>query len=303
MDIVDSQVHVFFTLDLEETVAAMNAIGIQSVIIDEYWGTGPSGELLPAASLRSGGQRPLSPLAQAAVLKHPDRFGILQRVERTDPALASWVSVLADFPGCKAVRLITNDRTELQALANGDYDDIMRLAQRHDFAVNFFGQGAAAALDGVLSRFPDVRCVLDHCGAPASQADWDAILSAGRSHPNLWLKWSHAHWWFEAGPYPYAGLQAQLIRALDAFSRERVMWASDFTHERLGRSWGELLFYLRDSQLLSEIDKGWLLGRAARIAYRWPAPAEAFSPPHLARLGPLPYQEVIPAPAAQQIEN
>lgn len=134
------------------------------------------------------------------------------------------VSVLADVPGCKAVRLITTNRTGLQALADGDYDDIMRLAQRHDCAQNFFGQGAAAALDGVLSRFPDVRCVLDHCGAPASSADWETILSAGRSHPNLWLKWSHAHWWFEARPYPYAGLQAQLIRALDAFSPERLMW-------------------------------------------------------------------------------
>jgi len=86
MDIVDSQVHVFFTLDLKETLAAMNAIGILTVVIDEYWGAGLSGELLPAASLRSGGQRPLSPLAQAAVLKIPDRFAILQRVERADPA-------------------------------------------------------------------------------------------------------------------------------------------------------------------------------------------------------------------------
>lgn len=67
--------------------------------------------------------------------------------------------------------------------------------------------------------------------------------------------------------------------------------ASDFTHERLGSSWGELLFYLRDSQLLSEIDKKWLLGRAARIASRWPAPAEAFSPPRLERLNPLSHQE------------
>ncbi|OPY96637.1 hypothetical protein A5906_01815 [Bradyrhizobium sacchari] len=301
MDIVDSQVHAFFTLGLDETLAAMNAIGIQSVIIDEYWGDGPRGEL-PSASLRTGGQRPISPLAQAAVLKHPDRFAILQRVERTDPALASWFSILADTPGCKAVRIITIDPTELRALVDGDYDEILQLARRHDLTVNVFGRSAYAALEGVLSRFPDVRCVLDHCGAPASSVDWEAILSAGRSHANLWLKWSHAHRWFEAGPYPYVDLQAQLIRALDAFGPERLMWASDFTHDRLGSSWGELLFYLRDSLLLSESDKEWLLGRAARTAYRWPAPAEAFSQPHLTRLNSIPYQKLIPAPGAQELK-
>jgi hypothetical protein len=36
MDIVDSQIHLFLTMDTDGAIAAMNSIGIQAALIDEF---------------------------------------------------------------------------------------------------------------------------------------------------------------------------------------------------------------------------------------------------------------------------
>ena len=38
MDIVDSQIHLFLTMNADAAIAAMNSIGIQAALIDEFWG-------------------------------------------------------------------------------------------------------------------------------------------------------------------------------------------------------------------------------------------------------------------------
>lgn len=288
MDIVDAQVHVFYTLQLDETIAVMNALGIQSVVIDEFWAYTRTRKAIPNAELPGGVLRPVSPLAQAAVLQYPDRFSILQRVEREDPDLGALLSVLGSTPGCRSIRINTRDRAEREALSSGGYDDMLKLAQRHGLAVSILGNDTAAVVRAPLVRFPGVNFVLDHCGTPASPAQWGETLALGKL-PNVWLKWSHGHHYFDPGPYPFLGLQAQLARALEAFGQERVIWASDFTHNRAGATWAELLFYLRESTQLSQGDKEWLFSRAARTLYRWPAPATPAVAPHVARMpSPLP---------------
>ena len=289
MDIFDAQVHVFYTLQLDETIAVMNALGIQSVIIDEFWAYTKTRKAIPNVELPNGVLRPVSPLAQAAALQYPERFSILQRVERLDSDLPAVFAILGSTPGCRAIRITTRDPVERKALADGGYDELLKLAQRHDLAVSVLGNDIAAPLRAPLARFPGVNFVLDHCGSPESPAAWDNILALGK-FSNAWLKWSHGHHFFDAGPYPYAGLQTQLARALNAFGKERVIWASDFTHNRTGATWAELLFYLRESANLSQGDKEWLFSRAARTLYRWPAPTTPAVAPHVAR---LPFRPVI----------
>ncbi|MBI2290083.1 MAG: amidohydrolase family protein [Betaproteobacteria bacterium] len=284
MDIVDAQVHVFYTLQLNETLAVMNALGIQSVVIDEFWAyESVRKAAVPYAPLPNGVLRPLSPLAQAAALLHPERFSFIQRVDRKDVQLAELFAILASSPGCRSIRIDTRATAERASLAAGGHDDLLHYAQRHDLVVSVLGRETGGTMRGALERFPEVNFVLDHCGAPQSMTQWDEVLALGK-FPNCWLKWCHGHHFFEAGPYPYAGLQEQLARALEAFGTERVIWASDFTHNRAGATWAELLFYLRESNSLSQGDKEWLLGRAARQLYRWPPPAVPFVAPHVSRV-------------------
>lgn len=281
MDIVDAQVHVFYTLQLSETLAVMDALGIQSVMIDEFWAySADRKSAMPNAILPGGVPRPLSPQAQAAALQHPERFSYLQRVNRRDPQLGELFAILGSSPGCRSIRIDTRDEAERAAMEGGAYDPLLSYAQQYGLAVSILGRETATAMRGPLERFPGVNFVLDHCGSPQSLAQWDEILALG-SFSNCTLKWSHGHHFFNAGAYPYPGLQAQLARALDSFGKERVIWASDFTHNRAGATWAELLFYLRETTALSQGDKEWLFGRAARRVYRWPAPAVPAVPLHV----------------------
>ena len=214
MDIVDAQVHVFYTLPMNETLAVMNALGIQSVVIDEFWAYEPANKAaIPYSALPGGVKRPVSPLAQAATLLHPERFSYLQRVERKDPQLAELFAILGSSPGCRSIRVDVRAKAERAALAANDYDDVLRHAQRQDLVVSVLARETGTAMRGVLERFPEVRFVLDHCGSPQSMSEWDEVLALGRFR-NCWLKWCHGHHFFDAGPYPYAGLQEQLARAL-----------------------------------------------------------------------------------------
>jgi predicted TIM-barrel fold metal-dependent hydrolase len=271
MDIVDAQVHVFYAMGEQGTLAVMQALGIQGLVIDELWRHTAEGASWPFRDFGKGVRRFMTPQAQAAALRHPDRFALLQRITRHDPDLPSLFSVLGDTPGCRAVRINLRAREERQAFRDGGYDALLGLAQRHGLAVCLLihGRDVVEVLRKTIARFPDVRFVLDHLGNPKAPEQWDDVLTLS-ALKNLWLKWCHGHHFFEAGPYPYPGLQKELARALDAYGAQRMAWASDFTHDRGGQTWGDLFYYVRESSLLSEGDKEWLLGRSAREVFNWP---------------------------------
>ena len=204
----------------------------------------------------------------------------LQRVSRHDPDLAALFAILGSSPGCRSVRIDVREPAESQAIRDGGYDELLGLAQKYDLPTSVLGRDTAAAIRGTVARFPDVRFIVDHCGFVRNAEQWDEVLSLGK-YRNVWLKWSHAHRAFGVAEYPFAEFRPQLARAIGAFGVERVLWASDFTHnqkhDRGPNVWAELLYCIRDNPSLSEGDKEWLLGRAARRLFRWETPAMAAS--------------------------
>jgi predicted TIM-barrel fold metal-dependent hydrolase len=66
-----------------------------------------------------------------------------------------------------------------------------------------------------------------------------------------------------------------LRRAIDAFGADRIMWASDYTQARteMGITWAQALYYVLESDQLSETEKEWLLGGSVRKALHWPKAA------------------------------
>jgi L-fuconolactonase len=275
VDIVDAQVHVFHKHTEAQAIAAMDALGINSVVIDEVWTFEADETITPCRKFPNGAKRALTPLSQAATLKFPNRFSLLQRVGRDDPDLATLLAVLSATPGCRAVRIDGRDRSEQQALSDGGYDDLLRLARRYGFPVFILmvGPDVAATTRTISRRFSDVQFILDHCGRPASPRQWEEILSLGEC-PNLAMKWCHPHHYFDAGPYPFAGLREQLARAMASFGVHRMMWASDITADRSGVPWSDLLYTIRDDPSLSMSEKAWVLGRTARTILKW----DAFAP-------------------------
>jgi predicted TIM-barrel fold metal-dependent hydrolase len=270
MDIVDAQVHVFHHHTESQMIACMDALGITGVVIDELWSFATDGTTLPCKIFPNGANRPLSPLAAGAALRLPDRFSLQQRVSRLDPELAALFAILSSTAGCRAVRIDGRTKAEQEALGDGGYDTVIRLARAHDLPVFLLipGPETAKITRDISSKFSDVQFILDHCGRPESMGKWEDILTLSEC-PNLALKWCHPLHYFDAGPYPFVNVRVQLARAIGSFGARRIMWASDITVDRGGVSWADLLYTIREDAALSMSDKEWILGRTARTILKW----------------------------------
>jgi L-fuconolactonase len=274
MDIVDAQVHANM-LGTEVTVAIMDALGIQAVLFDEFETTADDGALHPGYRLADGAFRCVGPNAEAAALRHPDRFAFLMRVDPMDTGIRCWIETLTAAPGFKALRTLVFTPAEGAVFEDGGHDRLLTAARAHGLPVFVTCPGRVAHLAQYAERFPDVQLVIDHCGAafdtPRGQATIDDALAMAR-YPNVAYKWAHAASLLSTMSYPFPDLEPQLRRAVDAFGPQRVMWASDYTMARRHANWGEALFSIRHCPSLSEDEKAWILGRTARQILRWPAP-------------------------------
>ena len=266
-DVLDAQVHLTTDLDEKRLLAAMDALGIASVMLDEFWGFTDDMRPLPYASLPEGRSRPLSLFAQAAAVRHPDRFAYIQRVERRDPQLEAVMRLLRSSPGARGIRLVLIGGNERAAFTAGAYDEVLELAQELGFPVCVLGVDARS-LAAVADRFPQLLVVLDHCGWPSKAPHWEVILEAG-ALPTVHLKWSHAHRAFACGG-DLGEMRRQFTRALEAYGPQKLMWASDITQEESNASWSELQSFVLDNPDLSAEDTQWVLAGTARTVFGWP---------------------------------
>ncbi len=267
-DIVDAQLHLSLELGADEIIAAMDALGIRSVVLDELWDRNAKGQGTPCREFDDGGYRPLSPLAQAAALRYPDRFSYLQRIRRHDPQLGALLKVLADSPGCRSVRIVVWEPQEREALMAGGYDELFGLVQSAALPISVLGGDMGVLLRDAVVRFPDLQFVIDHCGWVKSEAQWSDVRALAQ-HRNVWFKWSHAQRSFGRCDDPAQGVQRAFLQAIDAFGADRVLWAGDVTHEESNAPWGRLLSFVQDNPALSQGDKDWVLGKTARRLLRW----------------------------------
>jgi L-fuconolactonase len=236
MDIVDAQVHAN-VLGTEATLAVMDALGIQGLLFDEYQTTTEDGAPQPGYRLADGAFRPVRPNAEAAALRHPERFAFLIRVDLRDPGIEGWIETLAAAPGFKALRTLVFTPSEGAMFADGGCDRLLHAARAYSLPVFITCPGRVRLLASYAERFPDVQFVIDHCGvvfdAPGGQATIDDAVAMAR-YPNVACKWAHAPDFLSTTAYPFPDLEPKLRRAVDAFGPERVMWASDYALRALG---------------------------------------------------------------------
>jgi L-fuconolactonase len=289
LEITDSQIH-FGPGGIEETLAAMDALGIKAVLADEFWGLANWG---PGYTLANGVLRVTTPTLELAAAQYPDRFSYVRRVERLDPEVESLIRMTADTPNARAIRILPSlTAEELEAFEGGGYNQIFETAHSVGLPVFVYIAGHVELMPPYLEKFPDLQFIVDHCGMPMEAgisfldeetpdqaaglndhqgpdvAYFDQVLKLG-TYPNVALKWSHAQGMFGVLNYPFTDLMPYLRQALDAFGAERIMWASDNGGNQTGESWAELLFYIRDATDLTDSEKTWLLGKTVRTLLNW----------------------------------
>ncbi len=292
MDIVDTQVHLG-PGGAAEMVAAMDALGIRSVLVDEWWMGTPGHPSYTVGDFT----RAATPTAELAAWTWPGRFAFVLRVDRRDPHLRSIVAMARDNPHAKALRILPGiTRAEAEQFAAGAYDGLFGAADECGLPIFAAVGGKTHLLVPYLQKFPSVKVIVDHCGMPPSKLIRSAIAQLEglpdsedywkhfcdeplsdslervvqlADHGNVALKWAHASAVFEAAGYPNEGVRPYLRRALDAFGAERIMWASDHTANLTGETWGETLFSLRNNPDLSAPERECLLGSTARRWLDW----------------------------------
>jgi predicted TIM-barrel fold metal-dependent hydrolase len=266
MEIIDAQVHLN-QLGLDACVAAMDAVGIDGAIIDQF---PTSGRRLPGGAVRYDYAS-----AEDAVRRLPSRFAYVARIDPTDPDIERLMAELRQRPGCLGIRV---DQPPCAQFAEQRYAGYFTLAQQYRLPTWIVLPGRIDELAPYARAFPDLPFIVDHAGMPErwDRADPDRFaplqaLLALACQPNVAVKWGHMTK-LSARPFPYDDVLAQLRRVVDAFGAERVMWESDWTmcagHETLA----EMLFSIRLSPAFSEAEKSWLLGRTARTVMRWDRP-------------------------------
>jgi len=270
MDIVDAQIHLFLNMDVTAAIAVMDSLGIQAALIDEFWGY-DGDDPLPGYKTPNGSFRPIAPGAAMASMKYPERFSWLLRIDPHDEDFDNLMGEVKASPQGRALRLEARSEKEVRNLASGGCMDFFRAAQKHDLPVFVLSPGNSTLLEPYLQACPDLRVVIDHCGLPRVVGDYEQVLALAK-YPNAFVKWCHAPRVFGAPQYPFLEVMPYLARTLDAFGRERIMWASDFTAVRMDYRWADALFYLRENPGLSSSDKEWLLGHSIRTLLDWPAP-------------------------------
>jgi L-fuconolactonase len=284
MDIVDAQVHIG-PGRIEETLAAMDALGIRAILTDEYWFGRAMGD--PGYKVTGGAFRPVQPTAELAAFTHPDRFSYLVRLDRNDQDVTAIIRMARDAPHARALRITPGMwPAEVEAFAAGDYAPICAAACECGLPLFMFVPGRARDVVQYARKFPSLRIIIDHCGllsnsmrqkiaAGGSPLSLEAQLGAFEEVvaladlPNVALKWAHAPGMFEKPGYPGEGLWPILRRALARFGEGRIMWASDASANQTGESWAMLLFGVLGNPDLTPAERKALLGGTARSWLNW----------------------------------
>src|SRR5690348_10256787 len=218
MDIIDGQVHLNH-LGLDACIAAMDAVGIDAAIIDQY---PPTVTHLPGGAFRCSYD-----ISEAAVRRFPSRFAYVARIDPADPDMAELVAEVRSHPGRLGIRV---DQPSAELLAGAAYAAFFRAAQESEVPIWIVLPGRLAELRPHLEAFPDLRFIVDHAGMPENWertgsnrfAPLNALIELAR-YQNVAVKWGHMTK-MSARPFPYHDVLAQLRRVIDAFGAERVMW-------------------------------------------------------------------------------
>ncbi|MFN3233584.1 MAG: amidohydrolase family protein [Alphaproteobacteria bacterium] len=282
MDIIDAQIH-FGPGGIDQTLAAMDALGIKAALIDEFWGLDNWG---PGYTLDNGAYRVTSPTAELASWLHPERFSYVLRVDYRDPEVGSLIRMARDAPHARAVRIIPAvTAEELQAFGSGAFEPIFAEAERAGIPLFIFIAGHVDLLAPYLKKFPDLQVIVDHCGMPmednvsfldAQTPDsgprdngyFDQVLRLA-DHTNVALKWSHAQGMFGIRDYPFTDLWPYLRQAIDAFGANRIMWASDNGGDQTGLNWAELTLCMHEGPTLTESEREWVMGKTVQTLLNW----------------------------------
>ena len=169
MEIVDAQVHLnrigtdWQTAEprdvIERAIVAMDAVGVDAVLIGEYPQGSGAWRTLP-----NGARRRDYPFSELAVQLYPERFAYHVGVDRRDPEdrRSRWPRY-ASKPNSLCIRVVPLPATgEIDQFAQGAYEPIWAAAEKYDVPMFVGVPGNIDKLVPYLEKFPQAQVIMDH---------------------------------------------------------------------------------------------------------------------------------------------
>jgi L-fuconolactonase len=214
-------------------------------------------------------------LALEAVRLHPNRFGVMGRIDVRAPEsrgkIATWRQ-----NGMLGLRLAFKRGHHRTTLAEGHVDWLWAEAEEANLPIMvLIDTEQTHIIDKVAERHPTLKLAMDHLCLRTDAKDEAAFADLNRmlalaNRPNIAVK-ATALPNFTNDCYPYRRLHPYLRRVYDAFGPKRVFWGSDITH--LACSYRQAITMITEEvSWLTTDDKEWIMGRGVCEWLGWQLP-------------------------------
>jgi predicted TIM-barrel fold metal-dependent hydrolase len=172
-------------------------------------------------------------VALAAARRNPSRFAVMGKLDPLDPLARGSVAAWPAQDGMLGLRLVMFTRAQKRALAEGQFEWLWGAATSARVPLMIYPPGLLADIGRIALAHPELRIVIDHCGAPVKRGT--ATLRAAvvelvglARYPNVGVKISNLTFFSESA-YPFRDVQDIMLSVIDAFGPRRVFWGSDLT--------------------------------------------------------------------------
>lgn len=271
--IVDSQIHIWsrissFTsaadaaaasrhvpLSVSTAIKSMNAAGVAAAV------------LVPPTFADESNDRALD-----AARAYPDRFAVMGRFDVSDQRRRGELKSWRDKPGMLGVRLAFFGPRSSQ-LVDGTAEWFWDAAEQISLPVMLGIPGQVGAMPEIMAAHPRLRLAVDHLGVRDDYTNVELsatveLLARLARFRDFAVKAS-ALPLLSREDYPYKDVARRVRDLVDCFGPMRVFWGSDLT--RLRCEYSGALSYLADSQMFSQHELEWIMGKGVCQWLSWSA--------------------------------
>jgi L-fuconolactonase len=202
---------------------------------------------------------------------HPDLIHAICRVDASAPDLPDVLDAMVRDPAVVGVR-VHDMSPQAEALDGSALRRLWRELEFRGLPASVYAPDQLPAFAAMAREHPGLPMILDHAGCDVVPGGprrdrlpkWREI-SALVSLPNVYLKVSGVPEAF-GEPFPFHAARWHVAQLCDLFSPRRLMWGSNYPPAERAGDYTQLVRWVSDSDVLTDGDKGDILGgTAARV--------------------------------------
>jgi predicted TIM-barrel fold metal-dependent hydrolase len=275
MYIVDSQIHIWRENSPEAPWASLDT--------GEHQVPSPTAEDLIRAMDDAGVSRAVlvppswegdgNGLAIATAAAHPDRFGVMGRLDVRVPVSSKALAERREAGHLLGLRLTFARNGHRELLYDGTSDWVWEAAEEAGLPVMVFAPDGNAKLREIALAHPALKLVVDHVGLQHGMAIEDVVRAFESARilaplPNVAVKASALPNFTNDG-YPFRSLHEPIYSLVGDFGAERVFWGSDLT--RLACPYDEAIsLFTQELDRLTDAEREQIMGLGISAWLDWP---------------------------------